>query len=559
MAKTFSSGSVQTRSESRAEYRFRSSQGTTPGGVNDPGAPLWMPQLVTPGGLDAAGARQAVMTTAYDFFIDYVPDGAYDLNQNPNADAVLFTHPQISYCRNLLSFNVSRQPESWHVGTDDSVPLSVRKEMAYVAQSTWESIPNIMHLYDIWMRAVVEGGIGTEFIWERENDKTWVPKHFFPVHKTQFVRNINGYMFLVTRETIPFGAGISGNPSTMPADWPKDEKLIPLNGLPGKWLYHVYRYDTGPYYRTPDWGFMYWGRGEGNSLYRIVTVDNSVLDLRLKLLQTFAIPPLLLYYPERAESIRSFQNILSSMRRQSVIRLPRRADRPYDGQYKVEALNREMGSYDALDNYYRLYTTPAIRSIMTLDPSMGGDSMSYSERAETNETGFDSTIDWHCQTMCNTINYQFVPAMIRAHAKWRTAPMGAMPRLRKASERARHKLNLIELYDKGASNVPIPQEVFYRAMGVTPTKECEKIMSEPVYHPENAVDAHPVDAIHDEQERIDHAGREPKPRNEARSKRAGVNDVADKKRKSREQKELSLASALADYYAIPPADRNSQI
>ncbi len=433
---------------------------------------VWRPTLEGPFGRDY-GERKAVLESLFGYYLDNVTDPDYALAQDPNAGEMLMSHDIVRPAWLKRSLAVSRLPRQFIASRHQDADRQECQKASDYCEEVFDNLVNLRHLYQQMEHAVILGGQGFEFIWRPDANGVMAPKYFYPVHKSWFVRDRIGNLGLLTRETPVWGSYIAVQPMMQ-----GNMKVTNPALMPGKFIYHVYLYEGGPWYRPQSNGFMYWGRGEDIVLFRIITFDNFVLRYRMKWLEKHGMPMTVLEYPQNAFDVDVYNRIVNSQRGESVARVPRIQGGDDVAQWGIKFLEPPKMGYDAFAGFRDGFTKPSVLNVLlggsnTMDVGSRG---SYSATLEQNDTGLEVLIEWDAMTIDTTINTQLVGPIVRSVPKWRNMPDEHLPKHVLTPERRRNRLMELEQLERMAAlGAPIRLSDVYDAAGKQAPRNGEAI------------------------------------------------------------------------------------
>lgn len=345
------------------------------------GGPVYIPtdtgqgHVYRPFAKGSRGERIGTLETLYDYYIDNVPDPDEALRQDPNFLETLHQHPFVSADMEKRRISVSSMP--WRIDPNpDGKDKAAAEFIASFVTETWRRVPGITRLYDEMMNAVLAGGIGHEWIWA-DRMTFEVPIKFNMVDKSRVLFDRQGNMALLTREQPVYGTYVMPTSDTARGL----RKQFPT----GKFQYHVHNRRPGRWSKPALEGYMYFGVGEDIALYIPITFDSFVLRFRMKWMEKYGLPPTVIYHPNNVGIDDEVLRVADSVRGESVITVPRTANGPADGMWKIEQLNVPTMTNDAFSNFSQMWTRPICKDIL-----LGGDAGQYGAASQT--SGYSSMV-----------------------------------------------------------------------------------------------------------------------------------------------------------------------
>lgn len=410
--------------------------------------------------------RLAGLSTLYDFFINNVPDPDTAYARDPLFDEKMRQHWDAGPCLNLRELTVAGMPSRIEPSAARGIDKGLARKIADYVSDRLEALkPGKVELYEQMQQAVACGGAGHEWIWQRGADGIEFPVTFHDVHKSRFVFDVIGNMSLLTRQTPVYGTYVK------PAL--ESESVTDRMGLKqfpaGKFTYHRYRARGGPWYRPAFEGFAYYGRGENNNLYIPVTFDYFVLRFRVKWLEKFGYPPMVLKHPDNTMA-NVTKKIAQSALDQSVITIPRPVGSGReDDFYTLEALEVQKTGYDAFQEFYERWTKPVITKIVLGDADQqGGKSEGsqggYSSDVNKKDAGPQIIYKRDALRISETLDIQWIPHVVRA--KWPGLPDEYLPRHVMEPKEEKDRVQETEILEKVSMHVPVKETDWYEAAGI---------------------------------------------------------------------------------------------
>lgn len=417
--------------------------------------------------------RIATLETLFDFFINSVPNPDWAFSQDPDFDEKIHQQPDVQSAFNKRSMTVASLPRIIKPSTHSTVDRAEATQMAEYIKEVFEHLPNLHQVYRQMELAVLTGGTGFEMTYGRDASGVDILRNIDNVHQTRFMFDRLGNMGLLTRETPVWGSYINVNPTRLPGT-PEGEHFY--SRLPrGKFMYHLYMAEGGPWARPAAEGYMYWGRGESMNLYLIVTFDLFVLRFRMKWLERFGFPLTLLYYNDNDSRGRAeVQAIAKSIRGEGMVTIPMGSGPEGKEQfYALDFPEPPTAGYDAFAQFTEGWTRPCADKILLAGAEQMsiGQEGSFGASVNQDETGPQMIYRWDAMCIDGTINTQLIPYMIRAVPKWRHVPVHHMPRHCMTPERQRNRGEELDMLERLAKMVPIRKADVYEAAGYQQPKD----------------------------------------------------------------------------------------
>lgn len=408
------------------------------------------------------GGRLTSFETLNDFYLDQVLDPDEALAKDPDILSKITNQADVMACMEKRAKSVCCLPIKW-----DANPLApneaLAKECALWASRCWDQIQEVRNFYYQCQYGIIPGGVGFEVMWQQGADGAEVPYQIFPFHKTRLLADRLGNWALLTRWSPAFGTYLGANSTS-----PQLVSSFPL----GKILYYTYRREPGTWLKPALEGYMYFGKGLDVELYYVVTFDQFVQRFQMKWLEKFGMPPMFLYYPDTATSndISAMNQVLKSMRGESVIRVPRPVGigREYD-RFKIETPPVPSPSFDAYNQFYLIRTKPAIEALMlgssdeqSNKESGGG----YSGHQSRRDSGPMVFYKHDARLIDDVVNSQLVPAMMkRGPKKFRNLTPDYYPKHHLVVEEERDRLQESAIIETVSKFVPLVEEEVYDRVG----------------------------------------------------------------------------------------------
>jgi hypothetical protein len=420
--------------------------------------------MFRPFGRGDAGGRTATLETLYDFFMDNVPDPDEALAKDPGFLDKLHTHPDVVAAMRKRELTVASMPDRIEANPEAPDP-HVADEVAKYVALVWSEVPNIPMLYQQMQAAVLLGGAGHEWTWHREANGVERPVKFDAVHKSRFLFDRLGNLYLKTREFPSYGMMVTAQ--------------NPLRRFPmGKFQYHVYRQEPGPWEQPQLEGYLYYGKGEDVALYLPVTFDAFVLRFRMKFLEKYGMPPTVLYHPDNVDAYRGeILRIADSLRGESIIAIPKlmgsnpEADREH--YYSVEQLEVPTMGTDMFESFTEGWTKPRIDQILlgSGDENKKGEHGGYSDHVSRQDSGPQVWFRWDAGNISKTINAQVIPAIVLS--RFPNLPRCYWPQHRLEPKEERDRAQEMDIATTAATLVPLAEDEIYERSGFRKPKEGE--------------------------------------------------------------------------------------
>lgn len=410
----------------------------------------------------ADGSRKATLETLFDFFIDNVPDPDFAISQDPQFFERMRMQPDIHAAMRKREVTVASLPLTWKASTEKGIDPAEAQLMVDYISDVWRAIPNISEVYRQMQSAVLQGGVGHEWIWVKDSEGVSRPIGCANVHKSRFVFDRLGNMAILTRTQPVWGAYVAPSVTRVFNDY----KAFPAPL--GRFTYHKYMAEGGSWQQPAGEGYLYWGRGEDTNLYYIVKFDQFVLRFRLKWLEKHGMPFTVLYYPEGGVvSQAAINEVCRSIRDESVALVPHPPGTSPEDWFSLDFITPPSIGHDAFEAFSREWTAPAVEKILLggADQMSLGDVGGYSATMNQREAGEAILFRYDAMQIDETINSQLVPAIIRAVPRWANVPLGHLPRHCLTPEREKNRLQELEILEKMAMMVPVKEDDVYDAGG----------------------------------------------------------------------------------------------
>lgn len=416
--------------------------------------------------------RTATLETLYDYFINDVPDPDTAMQQDPNFDEKLRQQPDVHACMRLRELTVASMPARVDPSKAKGLDPKIKQEVADYVDDVFNALPNRCDLYRQMQTAVLAGGQGIEFVWAEE-EGIERPVEYYPVHKSRFAFDRLGNMALLTRQAPVWGEYVGANPSMIGND--TFATLTP----PGKFVYHKYMAEGGPWHRPAAEGYIYWGRGEDTNLYIPVTFDQFVLRFRMKWLEKHGMPTTILEYPSSEVSVSDVRKIVESIREEAVIAIPKPPGSDPGHFYNIRFEVPPPSGNDAFERFSETWTKPRIEKIILGGANLleVGDTGGYSATLDQRDAGASIIFRYDAKNIDETINSQLIPAIVRS--RWPNLPPSYYPRHVLASKNDDNEKTRLELLQIAAALVPVREQDVYDAAGLIKPKKLESGEEEP--------------------------------------------------------------------------------
>ena len=330
----------------------------------------------------------------------------------------------------------------------------------------FRSLPNINDLYRQMMKAVLDGGHGHEFTWMRGSEGVDIPVAFYPMHKSRFVFDRMGNMAILTRDTPVWGSYVGAAPARMTGNLSGD---LAWMTPPGRFAYHKYMAEGGPWFRPASEGFVYWGRGENTHLYVPVTFDQFVVRFRMKWLEKHGMPFTCLYYTPGMSTPEQVRQIAESIRGEAIALIPRGSGPTGKEQfYSLDFIQPPTIGHDAFASFSDTWTKPAVNKILLggVESMEIGDAGGYNATIDQRDAGENVIFRYDAMNIDTTMNQQLIPYIVRAVPRWKDVPQAHLPRHCLTPERGRNRMEELELLQATAMMVPVRESDVYDVSGI---------------------------------------------------------------------------------------------
>lgn len=406
--------------------------------------------------------RILTLETLYDFFINNVPDPDSAMAQDPNFDVKMTNHPDVTAFFRTRELTVAGMPArieaSQKAGVDGPTAEKVR---AYV-EDVIQDLPNPVEFYRQFQAAVLLGGQGFEFVWAVVNGYPR-PVEYFPVHKTRFVFDRLGSLAVLTRTTPVWGAYVARTPQRMPSG----EYAYHAPG--GRFIYHKYMAEGGPWQRPADEGYLYWGRGENTRLYIPVMFDQFAIRFRMKWLEKHGLPLTILWHPDNWDA--EAEKIVKSLRGEGIVKIPKVVGKEKDHFFDIDFKDPPTSGYDAFQQFQDDWVRDRIERIIlgSADTTSQGSAGAYSAKQALREAGPKIIFRYDAKNIDDTINHQLIPYIVRA--RWPGMPSEYMPKHVMEPKEHKDELTRMQIAAAASQLVPLKTDEIYEAAGFERPKE----------------------------------------------------------------------------------------
>lgn len=421
----------------------------------------------------SGGGRLLTLETLWDYFLDMVPDPDSALAQNPEFDEVIRQQPDVHACMRIRELTVASLPARIMPSIAKSIDKNFAQIVADYTNDVLEDLPNRVELYRQMQRAVLYGGHGHEFLWAKV-DGANRPVQFFPVDKSRFVFDRLGNLAILTRETPVWGSLVAPDPNrpyaALKKDGPNGESIWPTP--PGKFIYHKYMAEGGPWYRPASEGYIYWGRGENTHLFIPVSFDQFVLRFRMKWLERHGMPLAILYYNDADGVSTEVQRIVNSIRGEGVVLIPRPPGTGMEKDYYTVEWQEPPGTgVEAFSRFQEEWVTPRIEKILLGGANLlsVGDNGSYGATVDQRDAGARIVFRYDAINIDDTITRQLIPHIVQA--KWPGLPQSYFPRHVLAPEEIEDQETRLSVLSQAAQLVPVREDDIYAAANITRPKK----------------------------------------------------------------------------------------
>lgn len=427
-----------------------------------------MGDVFRPGRHPSYGQWSANLETLYDFFINNVPDPDTALEQNPDFDEILRQDPDVHYCMNIRELTVASMP--WRIEAPEESDDKPRAELGRkYCLEVFKGVPRLQEVIRQMQNAVLMGGQGHEWLW-RMQDNYPRPVQAEPVHKTRFTYDRLGNMALLTRLEPVWGAYVAVNPK---AKFEGDRMATYFP--PGKFTYHQHTSGVGGTWSRPAGeGYKYYGRGEDVSLYIPVMFGQFALRFWMKYMEKFGMPWTVLYYPENNPTTSQINKIADSARGDTVITIPRQANKPAKDWWDLELVQPTGTGYQIFQEFLNDWKRPRIEKILLggSDLMEHGDSGGFSASVSQKDFGPMMVYRFDGRCIGETFSSQLIPAILRA--RWPDYPVELMPRFVLEPKEEVDRQMQVDILTTTAEAVAVREQDFYDAAGVKAPADGDK-------------------------------------------------------------------------------------
>lgn len=426
-------------------------------------------RIVRPTLRGSEGAAVATLERFFDYFIDIVPDPDTAMAQDPFFDERLRQQPDVHAALLIREQTVAQHDWSVDASLDPTCEPELAKRVARYTDAVLRQMDTVA-LYEEMQQAISLGGVGHEFIWERDETGIERPVRFQHLHKSNFVFDRLGNMALLTRGHPMWGAYVSPNPDNSPGPVEFSDGRSAVYFPQGKFVYHRYNAVGGPWTRPAEAGYVYWGRGEDTRLYILVTAAQFALRFWLKFLERWGFPPTDFYFPDNARPDAEIQAIVDDVRNGAIAAMPRTvgAGNEYS-MYKVETREVPSMSAEFFNTFLNEYIAPKVRMIILgsadeqAKPQDGGGG--YSDHVSRKESGSGVVFRRDGLRISETLNRQLVPHIVLR--MWPGIPAKYYPKHKLQAEEERDRKQEMEIATATAALVPIKESEVYERSGFT--------------------------------------------------------------------------------------------
>ena len=430
----------------------------------------WLGQaaLVNTRGLRQGYGRIGGMETVFAHWLNSLQNPMQAILQDPNAEETCMEHPMLWACHQKRSYNVCNQNWIWYPSRHPQADESESRDAADYLNEVWLGLPNRMQAIYMLELAVLIGAYALEFVWAEDALGTPRPVEFYPVHPAQLPFDRLGNIYLYTRPQPVWGGQIALNPQSV-HEGPRLMDKTPL--FPGKLLYHQHVRMGGSWQRPTDMAWMYYGRGEIMSLYKYVMMDNIVMNYRLKFIERHALPTLVIYYPNTDFNPQDMDQMISSWRSETTLRVPRRSLMEKDSLYAVEMLQPKAAQTDVFSSFSDLIHR-LIEAVYNLSAGvlMKAGKGGLAEAVEGNEAGPVLANLFDTNNIGQTFQSQFAPWVLWRTKRWAKMPLTHMPTFGTPTGRVRQRLNELSALERLAQAAPTSMMDWYQQAGVQPPR-----------------------------------------------------------------------------------------
>lgn len=427
--------------------------------------------------------RILTLETLYDFFINNVPDPDTAMAQDPNFDEKMENHPDVAASMRTRELTVASLPWRIDASKKEGIDHDLAGKVQSYVEDVFNSMVNLVEMYRQMERAVLLGGQGHEWVWAKV-DGHERPVEYYPVHKSRFVFDRLGNQAVLTRTTPVWGAYVNRPPHRMP----NSEFAWSTPG--GRFVYHKYMAEGGPWQRPAAEGYLYWGRGEDTRLYIPVQFDHFVIRFRMKWLEKHGMPLTILHHPDNVSSSQ-IDAVAKSLRGESIVRLPKPVGKEKDHWYALEFIDPPKGGYDAFQQFQDGYVKQRIERLLLGSSGVydggsgggGGESGGYAASVNRRDAGPQIIFRYDAMNISESLNVQLIPYIV--WGRWPGLDDKYFPRHVMEPKEEKDQKQRMELAEMAARLVPIRKDEIYEAAGFDRPKEGDEDV---VYTPEAADD-----------------------------------------------------------------------
>jgi phage gp29-like protein len=406
------------------------------------------------------GGRVATLETFFDYFINSVPPPDEAKALDANIEQKLRMHPDVAGAMEKRIVTVASMP--WRVEPNPDGPdKELAKQVAAYCSQVLKQMNNFQGAIEILQNAVLIGGQGLEFVWHRDANGVEYPVEYWPVHMSRVLFDRLGNMSLLTRDNAVWGAYISSDPQK------QYSKILPR----GKFLYHIYRMGQGTWAAPQLEGYIYYGIGIDVALYYVITFDIFCLKYRMKFMERYGMPPLVLYYPENRTMSKQVVSIAASLRGESVTTIPKLmgsgTSDNVNSLYKVDQLLPPSMSVDMFERFNDGYTKPRVDNIIL---GSGEESQQLDGRGSQGayngrrDGGANILFRRDANNVSNSLTRQLMPPV--ALGRYPNLPPEYWPLFVIAPKEEVDRVQEAEIINSAANLVKVPVEHIYRMLDI---------------------------------------------------------------------------------------------
>jgi hypothetical protein len=408
--------------------------------------------------------RILTLETLYDFFINHVPDPDSAMIQDANFDEKLENHPDVASAMRIRELTVASLP--WRIDPSEATGIdpSTAEQIRSYVEDVIKNLPNLVEFYRQMERAVLQGGHGHEFVWARDSLGRERPVEYFPVHKSRFVFDRVGNMAILTRTTPVWGAYVNKSPTRMP----DGEMAWDTPG--GRFIYHKYMAEGGPFGRPASEGYIYWGRGEDTRLFIPVTFDHFVMRFRMKWLEKHGMPHTVLWHPDNWHD-EDVRKIARSARGEAVTMIPKPPGKAKDHFFDLDWKEPSKMGYDAFQEFQDKWVKVRVDRLLlgAANTQDDGEKGGYAGKAMLREAGPQIIFRYDAGNISDTLNSQIIPYIV--WGQWPGCPKEYFPKHVMEPKEEKDEKARLEVAQLAAQLVPLRKDEVYDAAGFTRPKE----------------------------------------------------------------------------------------